>query len=151
MDLAQEPAKNGAFPAKTKRFQWTREQAQQARLKALASRRANKQFRELNPDLPKQPAPEQPAEQPLTRYKLDRLRRVRKQIERIDSMLEEEDDPGKLDRLASASMRLSDQERVLRGEPLPGSLRPATDQAKPSAFGLPPPGAGPVQRRDGQE
>ena len=43
-------------------------------------------------------------------------------------MMIEEDDPGKLDRLASAQARLSEQERILRGEPLPGSRRPAPER-----------------------
>lgn len=58
-------------------------------------------------------------------YKAQRLARVRKQLDRIDSLMEKEIDPQKLDRLASAQARLSEQERILAGRPLPGSHRPS--------------------------
>ncbi len=57
-------------------------------------------------------------------YPAMRLTRVRKQLNRIDELLLSEDDPAKLDRLAAASMRLAEQERILAGRPLPGSLKP---------------------------
>lgn len=57
-------------------------------------------------------------------YRTERLARVRKQLSRLDSMMERESDPQKLDRLASAQYRLSEQERILAGRPNPGSLRP---------------------------
>lgn len=55
-----------------------------------------------------------------------RLARVRKQLRRIDDLLDTETDPAKLDKLASASSRLAEQERVLSDRPLPGSRRPPT-------------------------
>jgi hypothetical protein len=63
-------------------------------------------------------------------YKALRLIRVRKQLDRIDEMMMAEVDPSKLDRLASAQARLSEQERILVGRPLPGSLKPIN--TKPS-------------------
>jgi hypothetical protein len=53
-----------------------------------------------------------------------RLVRVREQLEKLDRMIADEEDPQKLDRLASAQSRLSEQERILDGRPLPGSRRP---------------------------
>ena len=58
-----------------------------------------------------------------------RLERVRLQLDRVDAMMLTEDDPQRLDRLASAQMRLSEQERILAGRPLPGSRKPAPDRA----------------------
>jgi len=69
-------------------------------------------------------------------YKNQRLARVRKQLERIDAMIEKERDPQKLDRLASAQARLSVQEFALAGRPMPGSRRPGREKAKggPQSF-----------------
>ena len=47
-----------------------------------------------------------------------------------NGMLLSERDPQKLDRLASAQARLSEQERVLSGRPLPGSLKPGGRRAR---------------------
>lgn len=68
------------------------------------------------------PLPE--AVKPLDPYIEQRLLRVRKQLNKIDGMIEEELDPAKLDRLASAQARLSEQERQLANRPLPGTLKP---------------------------
>lgn len=57
-----------------------------------------------------------------------RLGRVREQLVKLDAMLSKEEDPQKLDRLASAQARLSEQERILDGRPLPGSRRPSSDK-----------------------
>ncbi len=64
----------------------------------------------------------------LSGYAEQRLMRVRAQLDRLDKMLMEESDPQKLDRLAAASMRLSEQERILAGRPMPGSLRPKPER-----------------------
>jgi hypothetical protein len=53
-----------------------------------------------------------------------RLSRVRAQLTQLDKMIAEETDAQKIDRLASAQSRLAEQERLLTGTPLPGSLRP---------------------------
>ena len=66
-------------------------------------------------------------------YRARRVARVRRQLDRIDEMMMLEQDPQKLDRLASAQARLSEQERVLSGTPLPGSLRPAAERAPRSS------------------
>jgi len=57
-------------------------------------------------------------------YTAKRLFRVRKQLDRLDEMMAEEDDPQRIDKLASAQARLAEQERLLAGRPLPGSHRP---------------------------
>jgi hypothetical protein len=68
-----------------------------------------------------------PEPEPPDDYQNRRLFRVRKQLDRIDKMMMTECDPQKLDRLASAQSRLADQERIIRGEPLPGSRRPSKE------------------------
>lgn len=70
---------------------------------------------------------EEPDKAPLE-YAALRLVRVRKQLDRIDDLLMAEKDPAKLDRLAAASMRLSDQEFALANRPKPGQTRPAPDK-----------------------
>ena len=65
------------------------------------------------------------------KYPACRIGRVRMQLDRFDAMLLVELDPQKIDRLASATAKLAEQERILRGCPLPGSHRPkATGTAK---------------------
>jgi hypothetical protein len=97
-----------------------------ARLKRTTQREA---AREVAPGLPlTNPQPNDDA-----LFIAKRLARVRKQLDRIDGMIEKETDPMKLDRLASAQARLSEQERILAGRPMPGSLRPKKppEQARP--------------------
>lgn len=65
-------------------------------------------------------------------YVQDTLSRTRKQLDRLFSLMEEEIDPQKLDRLASAIARLAEQERQLSGRPLPGSLRPRQEKSRRS-------------------
>lgn len=60
-------------------------------------------------------------------YVKSRLIRVREQLEKIDSMMAEETDPQRLDRLASAQARLSVQEFALANRPMPGSRRPGRE------------------------
>jgi hypothetical protein len=67
------------------------------------------------------PADSSPA---LEDFALRRLARLRKQLDRLDAMVEGETDPQRLERLASAGFRLAEQERVLANRPLPGSRRP---------------------------
>lgn len=59
-----------------------------------------------------------------------RILRVRKQLDSIDAMIAQETDPQRLDRLASAQSRVSEQERILSGRPLPGSQRPRQTKVK---------------------
>jgi hypothetical protein len=68
-----------------------------------------------------------------------RLARVRKQLDRIDGLIEKETDPMKLDRLASAQARIAEQERLLAGRPLPGSRKPGKDHRTVSPHDLPMP------------
>jgi hypothetical protein len=61
---------------------------------------------------------------------------LRARMIRLENMLGTEDDPAKLDRLASALAKVAEQERILDGRPLPGSRRPAAERpAKPGASG----------------
>ena len=68
--------------------------------------------------------------QPLADYAERRLNRVREQLDKIDAMAFEENDPKRLKELADASARLSDQEFKLAGRPSPGSRRPPTDKVQ---------------------
>ena len=89
-------------------------------------------------DTPKPPQPE-----PLPKafasdqdaFLTARLLRVRRQLERIDAMIATEDDPQRLDRLAAASMRLSDQEFALSNRPKPGNRRPGPERGNKSQAG----------------
>jgi hypothetical protein len=66
-------------------------------------------------------------------YVSERLSRVRLQLDRVDGMVMTEKDPQKLDRLASAQARLAEQERIMSGRPLPGSMRPRPDRRQAPA------------------
>ena len=50
-------------------------------------------------------------------------------------MIATEDDPQRLDRLAAASMRLSDQEFALSNRPKPGNRRPGPERGNKSQAG----------------
>lgn len=74
------------------------------------------------------------------RYADKTLSRVRVQLDLVNTRLTEQlkrevIDPQAIDRLAAAQSRLSEQERILAGRPMPGSLKPSTRQEKrrPSA------------------
>jgi hypothetical protein len=69
-----------------------------------------------------------------------RLKRVRDQLDRLDGIAAEETDPKRIKELADATTRLSEQERVLAGRPLPGSRRPAAEGKR----GYRPESAGPM-------
>ncbi len=56
-------------------------------------------------------------------YIINRLLRVREQIDRLDNILGATLDPNKIERLCSAIYRLQDMERVLAGRPSPGTTR----------------------------
>lgn len=71
------------------------------------------------------------------KFQEQRLVRVRKQLETIDGLIEKEmakdsSDPGKLDRLASAAIRLNEQERQLSNRSLPPTLKANTVKPKRS-------------------
>jgi hypothetical protein len=68
-----------------------------------------------------------------------RLLRVRKQLKKVDDMIDEETDPSKLDRLASAAIRLNEQERQLSNRSLPPTLKASQPRAKRSASADPEP------------
>jgi hypothetical protein len=128
---------------------FTSEMAKAYRAKSLASYRRNRILEKQRADreaqaafLPPPPlpipppppppfAPQQP--KPLDDFCEKRIKRVRSQLERLDQMLVTEDNAQAIDRIASASARLSEQERILSGRPLPGSQRPRL--AKPTKVG----------------
>jgi hypothetical protein len=67
----------------------------------------------------------------------ERLAHTRTLWTRLDDEIDRVLDAGKLDgqlldRLASARSRLREDERILRREPLPGSLRPTAKPARPT-------------------
>jgi hypothetical protein len=123
---------------------FTSEMAKAYRIKSLASYRRNrileKQRAEREaqaafippppPPLPILPPPPPPQPKPADDFCEKRIMRVRSQLERLDQMLVTEDNAQAIDRIASASARLSEQERILSGRPLPGSQRPRL--AKPA-------------------
>ncbi len=76
------------------------------------------------------------ADQMMATFEGRTLARVRLQLDKVfEAFVIEADksnsDASKLDRLASAQARLSEQERILSGRPMPGSLRPTTKATKP--------------------
>ena len=80
------------------------------------------------------PEPPQPATEPADVYTSQVLARVRVQLNLVNSALtnaleQPKPDAQAIDRLASAQMRLAEQERILAGRPLPGSRKPAPDRA----------------------
>jgi hypothetical protein len=66
--------------------------------------------------------------EPENNFTTRRLTRVREQLERLDRMAAEENDPKRIKELADATTRLSEQERILDGRPMPGSRRPTNDK-----------------------
>jgi hypothetical protein len=75
---------------------------------------------------------EQSADAQADGFTTRRLARVRIQLGMLDEAIEAEarkrqPDGQKIDRLAAAQFRLSEQERVLAGRPLPGSRRPGRE------------------------
>lgn len=105
---------------------FTPETAREMQKRANEARKRNKLAKLLAP-------PEPPALTPLSpqsQYCADRLSLVRKQLARIDAMLFEETDPAKLDRLASATAKLAEQERQLADRPLPGTKKPDSRQPR---------------------
>lgn len=77
------------------------------------------------------------------RYRITRLNRVRAQLDLIDKRIAEQANKGVIDGqtlnwLATAQARLSEQERILTGRALPGSLRPSAKN-KPANTELPEP------------
>jgi hypothetical protein len=72
--------------------------------------------------------------QPTPSYLARRLNRVRFQLDAVDTAIEaetrkHEPDGQRLNWLAQAQERLAEQERLLDGRPLPGSMRPASTAA----------------------
>lgn len=101
---------------------WNTETARLAQAKSVAARRANSLA-----NAPLKLARILPEQEP--RYIKDRLARVRKQLRRLDELMDAETDARMLERLATAMTRLAELERVLAGRPLPGSRRPSEERA----------------------
>lgn len=91
---------------------------------------ARQAARELAASIPQTTSQQDASDEFITK----RLARVRKQLDRLDGMIEKEIDPMKLDRLASAQARLSEQERILAGRPMPGSFRPKKPPEQPRPY-----------------
>jgi len=73
-----------------------------------------------------QALPKQPED-----YTGGRLARVRKQLDALDGLIDDamaEGDSKRLKELSEAQNRLSEQERIMAGRPLPGSKRPQSEQ-----------------------
>ena len=71
---------------------------------------------------------------PANLYTAEQLNRARARIDGLWKLMEREEDPQKIDRLASAIAKLADLERILDGRPLPGSRRPKAEKSeKPAA------------------
>ncbi len=108
--------------------------------KSHEARRANslavKEARAAQRQLPQSESALAAGDRALDTFASKRLTRVRKQLDKLDRMIDEESDPAKLDRLASAQARLAEQERQLADRPLPGSKRPAQEPAKLSRAAL---------------
>ena len=79
------------------------------------------------------------AEQGIDLFSARRLSRVRAQLRRVDKMLMAETDPQRLDRLAAASMRLSDQEFALANRPKPAMAKVTPQTRQRHAQPLPEP------------
>ena len=110
--------------------------AREANAKSLAAKRAKKEAEKqrlsaVDSLLASQAAREAAAiVEARPGYVGERLKRVRSHIERLDSLIDEEDDPQALDRLASAAAKLSELERQLSGRPLPVLLRPKAEKER---------------------
>lgn len=100
--------------------------ARELAAKSHEARRRNKELREQAAAEP-QPVPQNPSES----YVDKRLIRVRAQIDMLSDMLEAEEDPAKIDRLANAITRLSGLEREYANRPLPGTLKPSSTPRQP--------------------
>ncbi len=72
--------------------------------------------------------PDKPMIEDATSYQRTTLLCVREQLKRLAVMMAKETEAQKLDRLASAYAKLSEQERILDGRPLPGSRRPRPEK-----------------------
>ena len=102
--------------------------AREMAAKAQLARRMKADCGELAEKIPPQGSQTNPLEPPLDPYVATKLSRVRCQLARLHDMLDDETDPQKLDRLASAIARLSELERQLANRPLPGSIRRAVQK-----------------------
>ncbi len=83
-------------------------------------------------------------------YEQKTLVRVRLQLDMVykafmDECDKSEPEAGKLDRLAAAQARLSEQERFLSMRPAPGSLKPTSPKSPKTGNFAPPPPADDVQ------
>lgn len=121
-EIALNPAETALAPAKRTygRPLTSANAAEMARL-AHAKRRERKE----NLRIQVQQAQEA-QDPPKYDYETRRLIRVRAQLDRLDREIDAEigGDSKRLRELVDAQTRLSEQERILSGRPMPGSLRP---------------------------
>jgi len=107
-----------------KSVQARREKAERAKSDAIIAAQTRSES-PLNP-LPTDP------------YAKARLIRVRTHLDRLDDLIQSETDPAKLDRLAAAADKLSQQECYLSGRPRPG-IRRVSSRDSQQQQPLPPP------------
>lgn len=112
--------------------------AETARLAAIKSHSPDSaRNRQIEP-----PQPEPIVEQPADEFHVRRLARVRVQWEALDSMIAEETEPAKLDRLIAALARIEEIERRLSSRSLPPTLRASDKRGsnrRPGAAPIPQP------------
>jgi hypothetical protein len=129
-DLLEQPPSANATPTLPERkpvFRFTRANARQMADKGREARRQREaQLRQTVETL---------VANPEVAYQAKRLARVRVQLDRLDDELQRCSfaDSKRVKELTDAQLRLSEQERVLSGRPLPGSRRPREDRARVSA------------------
>jgi hypothetical protein len=119
-----------AQPPIQKPWQFNAESSRKAAQLAVAARREKAERIRNEPPKPPTPSVETVKPESIDDFTTRRLTRVREQLERLDRMAAEEDDPKRIKELADATTRLSEQERILDGRPMPGSRRPPTDKAQ---------------------
>ncbi len=82
------------------------------------------------------PKPENPIATPIANPTIEpdfasqRLVRVRQEILRQDEMQKASKDPDEIEKLSRSLKALSEQERILAGRPMPGSLKPSSKPAR---------------------
>ena len=107
---------------------WTPEQARQMSAKGHEARRRIRAAQRMAQAALAAP-PQTDASLP-DPYLMRRLACVRQQLAKLDEMLLTEKDAQRLDRLASASAKLSTVERELAGRPSPGAYRPTAPRRR---------------------
>ena len=130
-DLLEQPPLNSnesplfTVPTQRKRTLFTAETARLAGLKSALAR-------SIKADAPLESPPSiaksLPTEPPTDSYNAERITRVRGQLDKVDEMLMKAKDAQEIERLSRSAMSLSEQLRILLGQPLPGSRKPPAEK-----------------------